>query len=449
MLEQFRTYTQQQNFFNNTSKILLAVSGGIDSVVMAYLFQEAKIKFGIVHCNFQLRGKESDADKKFVKKLAGFLNVPFHSKNFNTKEFANERGISIQMAARDLRYQFFDEICAENKYDAIALAHHAGDSAETVLLNLIRGTGIAGYHGIVSKNKKVIRPLLFASRADILKYAKRKKIVWREDSSNQSDQYLRNKIRLKIIPKLEKINPTILTSFQSHIAQMTEVESLYREYIQKLKEELLEKKGNDIFINIQSLKKHRRLPTLLFELLKDFGFNSDVVKDILENLNEQSGKRFLSDTHRIIKDREHLILTLKNHTDEDGFEITPDLHSVSWKHIRLCIRKITLTSDLKEKILSGDVNDKNIVYLDEGIVKYPLLIRKWTKGDFFYPLGMKGKKLLSDYFIDKKFPVSEKEKTWLLTSADDIVWIIGEQIDERYKITEKSGNCLQLIFEKS
>lgn len=449
MLEQFKKYIQQQNFFSDSGKILLAVSGGIDSMVMVHLFHESKIKFGIAHCNFQLRGRESDADKKFVKKLTASLNVSFHSKNFNTKTFAKEKNISIQMAARDLRYEFFDEIVSEHKYDLIAIAHNADDSAETVLLNLIRGTGIAGYHGILSKNRKLFRPLLFASRADILKYAKKNKIIWREDSSNLSDQYLRNKIRLKIIPELKNINPSILSSFQNHISQMSEVESLYREYIIKLKEELLEKKGNEIYINIQSLNKHAGVPSLLFELLKDFGFNSEVTKDIYDSLQAQPGKRFLSDSHRLIKDREHLILTEKNQTDEEEFEITADLHSVSWKQNKLYIRKITLTSDLKEKILSGDTKDKNITYLDEGIIQFPLMIRKWAKGDYFYPLGMKGKKRLSDYFIDKKMAVSEKEKIWLLTSANDIVWVIGEQIDNRYKIRDDSADCLQLIFEKT
>jgi len=449
MLEQFKSFNQQQKFFTESSKVLLAVSGGIDSVVMVHLFREAKIKFGIIHCNFKLRGKESDADKKFVKKLAASFSVPFYSKDFTTKEFAGQNNISLQMAARDLRYGFFEEKRVENNYDFIAVAHHADDSAETVLLNLIRGTGIAGYHGILAKNKKIIRPLLFAGRPDILKYAKKKKIVWREDSSNQSDHYIRNKIRLKIIPRIKKINPSVDISFQNHIAQMSEVESLYREYIQKLKDELLEKKGNEIHISIPKLNQHASPATLLFELLRNFGFNSEITKDISEHLNTQSGKKYLSDTFRLIKDREQLILTEKSQRDEEDIEIPHDLHAIQWKHNRLYIRKITLTSDLKEKILSGNSADKNIAYLDEEIIEFPLIIRKWSKGDYFFPLGMKGKKKLSDYFIDKKFPITEKEKTWVLVSGESIAWIIGEQIDDRFKIRENSGNCLQLIFEKA
>lgn len=448
MIEKFNAYIKQHRLLHEGDKILLAVSGGVDSVVMAHLFHSAKIKFGIAHCNFQLRGKESGEDERFVKKLSAAYKADVYSKKFKTKKYAGEKGISVQMAARELRYEYFEETRSKYNYDYIAVAHHADDSAETVLLNLIRGTGIAGYHGILPKNKKVIRPLLFASRQEILNYAKKNKIKWREDASNQSDHYLRNKIRLKIIPLLKQINPSILQSFSNHISQMSEVETLYREYIHHLKKELLVKKGNEIHISIPEMVKHASVSTLLFELLSDFGFNSETAAEISESLDSQPGKIFFSSTHQLVKDRQQLLLSEKSLKDDNVYRIQPDAHVFEWKHSKLSIRKITLTSDLREKILSGEIKDKDIAYLDADLIKFPLTVRKWQKGDYFCPLGMKNKKLLSDYFIDNKFSVNKKENTWLLFSENCVCWVIGERTDDRYKIRNQSNACMQLMLEK-
>lgn len=447
MLQQFKTYITQQKLFNKEDKILLAVSGGMDSVVMAHLFHASKINFGIAHCNFKLRGKESDADEQFVKTVAAKLKADFHSTSFNTEQEAKTRKASIQMAARELRYHFFEQTCRLYQYSCVAVAHHAGDSAETVLLNLIRGTGIAGYHGITSKNKNIIRPLLFASREDISAYAKKNKLTWCEDSSNQSDYYVRNKIRLRVIPLLEQINPSVISSLQRHARQMGETEMLYREYILLLKNKLLQAKGNNFNISIIELKKHVAFSTLLFEILRDFNFNSDTVFKIAESFDSTSGKHFFSETHQLIKDRDTLIISEKVKSKRAEYFIPENTHFYDWERNKITIRVLTLTIDLKEKIISGKLKDRRIACFDADKINFPLVLRKWQKGDYFYPLGMKGKKLLSDYFTDAKFSIPEKENTWLLLSGKKIVWVINHRMDERFKIKKETNNCIQLTFE--
>ncbi|MFI5218195.1 MAG: tRNA lysidine(34) synthetase TilS [Bacteroidia bacterium] len=448
MIDAFKSFIKEKRLFSPEDKILLAVSGGVDSVVMMHLFYSCGFKFGVAHCNFQLRGKESDKDEQFVKKITKNFQANFFYRKFDTKKYAEKENISIQMAARKLRYAFFEEIRQKHKFNFISIAHHADDSSETVLLNLIRGTGIAGYHGILQKNKKIVRPLLFASKEEIMDYATENKIKWREDASNKSDDYLRNNIRRSVIPKLKEINPSFSHNMHHHISLMSETESLYREYILQLKNDLLKKNGNNIFIEISELKKHRSVATLLFELLKDYGYNHETALEIFENIDSQPGKKYLSASHHLIKDRAQLILVASNPNEIKEYEIMPGRTSFDWEKNRLILRKFTLTSDLKEEILSGNINDNNLAYLDADKIKFPLLVRTWQKADYFCPLGMQHKKLLSDYFIDNKFSLAKKEKTWLLVSGNDICWVIGERNDDRYKITEDSSTCLQLTIEK-
>lgn len=448
MIDGFKKIIKEKNLFTSEDKILLAVSGGIDSVVMMHLFHLCGIKFGVAHCNFQLRGKESVKDEQFVKKLAKDFHAEFFHRKFDTKKYAENESISIQMAARTLRYNFFEEVRLKNKYNFIAIAHHADDSTETVLLNLIRGTGIAGYHGILPRNKKTIRPLLFASKEEILNYAVANKIKCREDASNKTDDYLRNNIRLSIIPKLKEMNPSFAQNMHHHIMLMSETEALYREYILQLKNDLMKKSSSSIFIEINELKKHCSVATLLFELLKDYGFNRETTFEISDNLDSQSGKKYLSSTYHLIKDRTQLILVANNLSDVREFEILPGRTTFDWEKNRLVLRKFALTSDLREEILSGSIQDSNLAYFDADKIKFPLRVRTWQKADYFCPLGMKHKKLLSDYFIDNKFSLEKKTKTWLLISGNDICWIIGERNDNRFKITEDSSTCLQLIIEK-
>jgi len=417
MLNSFVAFTSQQKLFSEKHNILLAVSGGIDSVVMCELFHQSKIKFGIAHCNFQLRAKESDGDSAFVKKLGDKYKVDFFSKKFETNKFSERSGISIQMAARDLRYNWLEETRGKNGFDCIAVAHHKDDSIETFFINLLRGTGIAGLHGILPKQGNIVRPLLFATRQEIESFYKRNKLKHREDSSNQSDKYLRNKIRHRIIPELKKINPNIEEIISKDIERIKDVEQIYLETINAKKNEILKKENGRTLISVNKLKQLNSLKTYLFEFLREFNFSSPVIEDIIESFKKQSGKKFYSSTHQLVKDRENLIISERNEN----------------------IKKLNLSFSVKDKNknFKFPVN-KNIACLDHDLLQLPLKKRIWKRGDSFHPLGMKGKKKLSDFLVDNKISITDKEKVQVLLSGNQIVWVIGMRIDDRFKVTEKT-----------
>lgn len=448
MLDQFKSYIKNKNLFHADDKILLAVSGGIDSIVMMHLFYESGFNFGVVHCNFKLRSNESDEDEKFVRQLAKKFRVQCYTKKFRAAAYARKYNLSIQMAARKLRYHFFEETRKKHAYHFISTGHNANDSAETVVLNLIRGTGISGMHGILSKNGTIIRPLLFASRKEISSYAKKKKILWREDSSNISVDYLRNKLRHKVMPEFLEMNPSFLEAIQLHSRASRETELLFNEYIKILRKDLLFIKGGITHIDINALKSHEGMFTLLFELLKEFDFNRDVVQDIYKVLDSESGKIFLSPTHRLVKDRKYLMITSRSSLNNNDYILTPDDHYIKWEDGTLNIRKIALTNDMREKIITGGFQDKNLAFMDIEKIKYPLHMRKWKKGDVFHPLGMNGKMKLSDYFVNNKHSVIQKEKAWLLVSGNHIAWIIGQRTDSHFKVTRNSHTCIEFVFEK-
>lgn len=438
MLQSFKTFIQKENLFTFTEKVLLTVSGGIDSIVMCELFHQAGLKFGIAHCNFQLRKEESDADENFVEELAEKYNITFHSISFDTDVYAKKNKVSIQVAARELRYKWFEEIREQFGYAYIATAHHMDDSIETFFINLIRGTGISGLHGILPKQGKIIRPLLFTNKNKIEVFAKKNKLKHREDSSNASDKYVRNKIRHHIIPALKELNPDLENTINKDIERLRDVEMIYKKDIENKSSKIVKKGKNDIRISIKELKKLSPLNTYLYEFLKPFGFNSASIEEITSSLNGISGKQFFSPTHRLIKDREFLLIETKIKNKESGQKIVEKKYSVKKNQKKISI------DDLK--IFFKSVSPKNhqlkvinsCANLDLDKLEFPLEIRKWKQGDFFYPFGMKGKKKLSDFFIDKKFSLHEKENTLLMTSNDNIVWVIGSRIDDRFKITEKT-----------
>jgi len=431
MLNLLKNFIRENKLFNPKQSILLAVSGGMDSVMMCHLFRQSKFSFGIAHCNFKLRGKESDDDEKFVKQLAQSIGVPFYHKTFDTSNYAKGKGISIQMAARDLRYNWFEEIKKTHHYNFIAVAHHKDDEVETFFINLLRGTGIAGLHGIAPKTNHIIRPLLFTTRTEIEKYVKAHHIKYREDSSNSSDKYLRNKIRHQIIPLLKEINPQAEQTIGEDIQRIKETEQIVKTYIDGLTKILFKTKNNQIFISINEIKKLNLVNAVLFELLKPFGFSGDIVEQIIRGLNGISGKQFYSETHRITKDRNHLII-------EDLAEIEKTIAPVLISEKVQAIRK-PVSMSFKKAYRNIDLKKfqkADIACIDYDKLKFPLLIRKWENGDYFYPLGMKQKKKLSDFLIDKKIPRSAKEKILVLCSEDKIIWVIGQRLDNRYRITD-------------
>ena len=414
---------------NPEGKILLAVSGGIDSMVMTSLFIDNGIKIGIAHCNFSLRGDESDKDEEFVQKYADEHKIQFFTKKFDTKSIADQSGLSIQMTARELRYNWFEEIRRENKFDFISVAHNLNDSIETLLINLIRGTGINGLGGIKSVQNKIIRPLLFAPRQDIVQYSIEYKVNFREDRSNAETNYTRNKIRHLIVPLLKEINPSVESTLTETSERLAEVNEIVSDYINDIRGRISEINGSDTIYNIAYLKAYLNNSTILYELFKVYGLSGLLLKDLKNVITGRSGGKIFTTSNRIIKSRTHLIISPLSVDVTPQLEIGKIEDLLNNPVIRTA-RYINVSPDYSIPSRS------DIACLDGEKIVFPLTIRRWRPGDYFYPLGMTSKKKLSDYFIDKKFTPSEKEKALVVESEGEIAWIIGERIDERYKITE-------------
>jgi len=424
MVKDFKEFISKNALLKKGENTLLAVSGGRDSIVLCELFYKSKLPFAIVHCNFQLRGKEANDDEVFVKKLSAKYKVKFFSKRYKTEKFAEENKLSIQEAARVLRYNWFEEIRKKNGFDFIATAHHKDDELETFFINLSRGTGIAGLHGILPKRGTLIRPLLFATRNQIDEFVTTNKLKFREDSSNASDKYLRNKIRHKILPLFEEINPSFRKTLSEEISRLSDVEKVYNHFISENEKGILHKNT----ISISALKKSTFPHVLLYEILKKYKFNSEVSEEVFLSLNSGSGKIFFSPTYRLVKDRDFLIITeIESDSDKDVFFIFKEMKNLS-QPIKLDFSVVANSADFSIP------KDTAIACLDFDKLQFPLEIRKWEKGDFFYPLGMNKKKKLSDFFTDLKLSIPEKENTWLLCSGGNIVYVSGKRIDERYKV---------------
>ncbi|PKP33769.1 MAG: tRNA lysidine(34) synthetase TilS [Bacteroidetes bacterium HGW-Bacteroidetes-17] len=439
MLDKIKAFIIKNKLFTTGDKILLTVSGGMDSVAMCELFHQVGLKFGIAHCNFKLRGEESDGDAQFVKKLAAKYKAPFFYIEFNTNQIAGERGISTQMAARDLRYEWFEKIRQENNYQRIATGHHQDDQLETFFINLLRGTGISGLHGIKAEQGKLIRPLLFTTRKEIAFFIEKSQLSYREDSSNASDKYLRNKIRHHLLPVLEDIDPAYLDIFDANMKRFSEAEEIYAAQINQTRKRLLLKNQDEYTISIRELENLHPISTYLFELIREFGFSFQTTEDIIKSLNNESGSQFFSDTHRLLKDRTQLLIrTLKKET-EKAFLISDGTKKTEKP---ICLNFSSFAKDSTFEFST----EKHIASLDLGKLIFPLSIRKWKEGDYFYPLGSNFKKKISDYFIDQKFSLFEKEDCWLLCSGDAIVWIIGHQIDNRFKISSKTTKFIQIEY---
>ncbi len=440
-LKHFIQFILQHGLFLKNEQILLAVSGGIDSTVMAHLFHEAQFRFAIAHCNFDLRGNESEDDEKFAESLAGQFKVQFFSTKFQTSDFAEKKRISIQMAARELRYDWFEQIRLNNKFDFIATAHHLDDQIETFLINLIRGTGLAGLHGIPVKNRQVIRPMMFTFRKDIEEYATERGISYRTDLSNNETKYLRNKLRHEVLPRLCSINPGFPQGLTETIRKISDFETIGNRALKEWTDHALAVNGTCKTMKISDLLKFNPVEPYAWAFLSPFGFNETQVTNILESLLKKNRNVFCSPTHRLVKERGYLNIyqieekatsrPVKINSFEHKRRITIPLKLIFERFANVEFYKIPLT----DKTAS----------LDFEKLKFPLILRKWEQGDSFYPLGMKKKKKLSDFFIDQKFPMQEKEQTWLLCSGRDIVWIVGHRIDHRYRVTGSTVEILRIV----
>lgn len=442
MLQAFKAYIKSSGLFEQSDRILLAVSGGVDSVAMVRLFKDAGYCFGIAHVNFGLRGEESDGDEAFVKTLANQLEVPFYSKNFNTKKFAADHKISIQMAARDLRYSWFEEIVKEEGFRFVSTAHHLDDQAETFFINILRGTGISGMHGIMPKQGNIIRPLMFTTREKIMSFALERKLAWRDDRSNKSRKYLRNKLRLDVLSELYKINPQFSHKLNESIGHLREVESIYNNHIAGITADLVQHTPEAILISIDWVYEYEPHDTYLFELLKPYGFTFSVVKEIVHSLDTFSGKVFYSPTHRLLRDRENFIIQPIAELTEESFN--NKIYTID-RNASQMVCPIILDWHETDQIADLPMGKASIACLDLDKLKFPLYLRKWKRGDWFMPLGLKGRKKISDFFINQKISLADKEKTWLLLSGEDIVWVIGKRIDNRFRITPKTKKAFVLL----
>jgi tRNA(Ile)-lysidine synthase len=432
VLKKFQKHIDNKFPYLKQSTVLIACSGGLDSTVLAYLFHASNIKFSLAHCNFNLRGKESDKDEIFVKNLGSYLNTPVYTTHFNTVAYNEKKRISIQMAARELRYDWFEKIKKKHHINYTLTGHHKDDVLETFLINFTRGTGLDGLTGIPEVNGKILRPLLPFTRKEIQEYAEKNSLVWREDESNSSTKYIRNKIRHDVVPILKSLNPNFFKSFDSTLSHLQDSQYLIHDSIAQLRKELLLKKENASFtIPMSKILQLTNAKANLYEILKPFGFTN--WKDIKNILGAQTGKQLISKTHKILKNRNELIITKHQHTAQEIFTISSETSRIS-SPIELTFTDIDTL---------GEFN-KHTAYLDKQKLKGNLIVRKWQKGDYFYPLGMKGKKKLSNYFKDSKLSLHEKEAIWILCDSENIVWIIGSRMDDRYKITKKTNKIFQI-----
>jgi tRNA(Ile)-lysidine synthase len=436
--KKFTDFIDQNGLFEPNGTLLAAVSGGMDSVLMVQLLKSSGYKFAIAHCNFQLRGAEADADQQFCKALAQQHNVPFHSINFDTQHYATNNKISIQMAARDLRYSWFEQLKQQHNYTAIALAHHQNDSIETILLNLVRGTGIAGMHGILPKNGSLVRPLLFLTREEIEKLIRQNNYSYVEDSSNASVKYARNKIRHEVIPKLQELNPNLESTFENNLKHFRDLETLLELRLAELRKELLIYQGYDIHLQLDVVKALNPKRLLLFKLLQEFGFNETAVDDLISALNKHSGKVFEAANFKLILDRDRLIITQKSNLQVEPVVMADTDHSINYGNYKLTVLHDDTPLIIKDNPLAVSVDADKLVY--------PLTVRAWQQSDVFYPLGMKTRKKLSDFFIGLKIPLHEKSKIPLLINGNgQIIWISGHRLDDRYKVSKNTKKVT--IFE--
>lgn len=434
MLDRFLEFIKKHALIKANEQLLLAVSGGVDSMALLNLVWKAKFSFAVAHCNFQLRGEEADKDEELVQNICSELGITCHTKRFETKAYARENGISTQMAARDLRFHWFNQLCEEEGYEKIVLAHHADDAIETFFLNLSRGSSLKGLRGIQPQNDRLIRPMLSFSKEEILHFAKSEGLKWREDASNQQTYYKRNLIRQELIPVMEKLNPDFKKVMSENLEKLDLRFQTSEKYYQQLYKDLVTQTDSGFKIEIAKVLDGCQSGYDLYELLRSFHFNYATAVEVYEALgNASSGKVFYSSDYQLLVDREFLIITLLNSEQAENFSQQLE-RSYTEFNIGSEAYKVA-QYDVKDWVLKMDAS---IGAFDLDKLQFPLIVRPWQEGDSFQPLGMKGRKLVSDLLIDLKVPLTEKQKVNVMLSGDEIVWVIGYRISEKFKVTDKT-----------
>jgi tRNA(Ile)-lysidine synthase len=435
LTERYIDFIRANRLFTKTDKLLLAVSGGVDSVVLCELSRRAGFDFAIAHCNFKLRGADSDRDEQFVRDLAAKYQVDFFHTSFDTAVLAKQQKKSVETVARDLRYAWFEETRAGIGFACIVTAHHAGDNVETMLMNFFRGTGIKGLRGIQPKNGRVVRPLLFARRIELEAFLEANELSFVSDHTNFEDDYTRNFFRNQVIPLVQKAFPQTEDNLLRNIERFAGAELLYKEAIAGYKKKLLEQKGTEVHIPVLKLQQMPALNTLVYEITSEYGFTAHQTDEVMALLPAETGKYVASATHRIIKNRKWLIIAPVETENAQTILVEQESGSIVYPGGTLVFEKIGE--------LAGIEPDSNIAQLDAALIQFPLLLRKWKTGDYFYPLGMTKKKKLNRFLGDLKLSLTQKENTWVLEMDKKIIWVVGRRIDERFKVTNKTQKiCL-------
>lgn len=427
------TITENQLFSIEHDTILVGVSGGVDSISLIQALIDLKCSVAIAHCNFNLRGDESDGDQAFVENFAKKHSIPIHIRSFNTIDYANERKVSIEMAARDLRYEWFNTLCTLHEYSNIAIAHNQNDSIETFFINLMRASGLKGLSGIPIKNGKIVRPFSTISRAEIEEFAHLSNLSYRIDSSNLTNDYVRNKIRNIILPELQKISSNSLNSISESIDFLRESYSIYNQAIDNVRSKVCCETESGFYIDEKKLLTHVNAKTILFEIMHPFGFNTDVISQMMQAFSSQSGKKFESATHTAIHDRDKLFVTKITKKKQLKVSIFQTDTTIALNDLNLTI----CCFDIKDFSLQRDAS---VAALDVQKLQFPLMLRYWQQGDSFIPFGMKGRKKVSDFLTDIKVPLHKKDTVLVLESAGEIVWVVGYRISDSFAVTNSTQN---------
>ena len=439
MINRFKTYIQEHRLFEPAGKILLAVSGGVDSMVMWKLFEESDLDYAVIHCNFQLRGEDSEKDEQLVREKAREKGIHLYVRKFDTLDYAQSSGLSVEMAARELRYTWFEEVLSEEKFSYLATAHHMDDLLESFFINRVRKTGIRGLTGFREKSGKLVRPMLFTNRKEIDAWAGKNDVSFRRDATNDETIFQRNFIRHRVIPELETLNPAFRANLAATIANLRETEEFYMNEMNRQIRKITNPDAGHPEIFISQLMKLSHPRQVLFEWMNRYGFNPVTVETLFSNLGRETGRQYFSRTHRLVTDRNKLIITPLPEESSPVFYVEEQDNEI--------VDPLHLLLDRRDILDFSLIRDPRCACLDLDKLVFPLVIRRWQQGEYFQPLGMTGFKKISDFFVDEKFSIPDKERTWVLYSEGKVVWIIGQRIDNRFRITPETRRVLILTIK--